>query len=69
MADQVALDTPIRHLDNVAVEISLADNLRSTIKVWVVRERTGDEAEGEGEELEEAAAGREAGEDDDRNNE
>jgi large subunit ribosomal protein L9 len=69
MADQVALDTPIRHLDNVAVEISLADDLRSTIKVWVVRERTGDEAGEEGEELEEAVAGREAGEDDDRDDE
>ena len=63
--EHVVLDAPIRHLDNVAVEIKLADDLCCTVKVWVVREKTGreDEEEDVAEELE---AGREADADDDR---
>ena len=63
--DQIALDTPIRHLDNIPVDVKLADDLHSTIKVWVVRERTGDEEE-ESDDRAEAEAGKEAGADDDR---
>lgn len=60
--EQVALDAPIRHLDNVAVELQLAGELRATVKVWVVRDKTtsdGEEASEEGE------GGKEAGPDDD----
>ncbi len=60
--DQVVISEPIRHLDNVAVEVRFADDLTSTIKVWVVREKTGME----GDEPEETEAGKEAGDDDDR---
>lgn len=58
--EQVALETPIRHLDNVAVELKLADGLSATVKVWVVREKSAT-----GEASEEEEAGREAGPDDD----
>ena len=67
--DHVVLDAPIRHLDNVAVDIKLADDLTSTVKVWVVREKTGDEQEVEGAPEGEEEAGKEAGADDDRSNE
>jgi large subunit ribosomal protein L9 len=43
--DQVNLPRPIRHLDTVPVEIKLAEDLRVSIKVWVVREKSGDESE------------------------
>jgi len=66
--DHIVLDTPIRHLDNVAVDVKLADDLHSTVKVWVVREKTGDEEEEEAP-AQEAEASKEAGEDDDRPNE
>lgn len=59
--DQIQLHTPIRRLDNAEVELRFASDLRSTIKVWVVREKTGDEVEGE-EGPQAAASGREAGE-------
>lgn len=63
--EHVALATPIRHLDNVPVEIKLADDLRSTIKVWVVREKAAQTDEEDTEESEgEVAAGREVGSDD-----
>lgn len=63
-ADQINLPHPIRHLDAATVEIKLADDLRSPVKVWVVREKTGDEpAEGE---MQETAAGTEADGYDDR---
>ena len=61
--EQVVLDRPLRHLDTVAVEIKLADDLLSTVKVWVVREKV--EGEVETEESAEAVAGMEAGVDDD----
>ena len=57
--EQVVLSTPIRRLDNVAVEVRLDHDLRSTVKVWVVREKT-DEGEG-GEALPGVEAGMEAG--------
>ena len=60
--DQVDLSTPIRHLDNVAVDIRLAPDLLSSIKVWVVRERTEEE---ESEVPDETRASREAGPDGD----
>jgi large subunit ribosomal protein L9 len=66
LPDQIVLDAPIRHLDNVAVELRLAEGLRCGIKVWVVREKV------EGQEDDEAGAnerghtaGTEAGADDD----
>lgn len=61
--DQVNLPRPIRHLDTVPVEIKLADDLRVTVKVWVVREKTGDEAE---ESSADGASGTEARDHDDR---
>lgn len=63
LPDHVALQSPIRRLDTFAVEVRFASDLRSEIKVWVVREKTGegDEADaGMGDEV-----GREAGGDDD----
>ena len=35
--DQIVLPAPLRHLDNVTVELRLADDIRSSIKVWVVQ--------------------------------
>ena len=65
-ADQIALDRPIRHLDTVAVDVNLADDLHSSIKVWIVREKTADDQDSEeSEETEETQAGKEAGADDD----
>jgi len=62
----ILLTTPIRHLDNVAVEVKLADDIRAEIKVWVVRSKASEEELGE-EEAERGSeeAGREAGDDDD----
>lgn len=48
-ADQIVLAHPIRHLDNVTVEVRLSDDLRSAIKVWVVREKVEGESEKDGE--------------------
>ncbi|MGB2987101.1 MAG: 50S ribosomal L9 C-terminal domain-containing protein, partial [Phycisphaerae bacterium] len=66
-SDQLILSSPIRHLDNVAVEVKLADDLYSSIKVWVVREKTEDEEE-ELEAPRKVEAGKEAGPGDDRAN-
>lgn len=56
---KILLETPIRHLDNLVVDIRLADDLRGQVKVWVVREKV----EGEEEDsLESAEAGTEAAE-------
>lgn len=66
--EQVLLDEPIRQLDNVAVDLTLGENLRSSIKVWVVRDRTDEDMEEESdvsERPEERPSGREAGNDDD----
>ncbi len=46
--EHILLPAPLRHLDNVTVELSLADGIRSSIKVWVVRERIeGEDEDGE----------------------
>jgi len=58
-ADQILLPAPLRHLDNVSVELRLAEGIRSSIKVWVVRERLEGETDEDGDEKREA--GREAG--------
>jgi len=57
--DHVLLPAPIRHLDNVSVELRLADGIRSSIKVWVVRERL--EGETDEDEAQTVEAGMEAG--------
>ena len=57
--EQVILEHPLRKLDTVAVDIKLADDLLSSVKVWVVREKTADDEDMEG--RDEAEAGREAG--------
>lgn len=66
-ADQIVLDRPIRHIDTIAVEVNLAEDLRSSIKVWIVREKTAEDEDSE--EVEESEAGREAGVDDNSSNE
>ncbi|MBI1826319.1 MAG: 50S ribosomal protein L9 [Planctomycetes bacterium] len=71
--DHIALLSPIRRLDNVPVEIRFSGDVRSYIKVWVVREKTGEEgAESEGREGDKVTAdrpGREAGKHDDERRE
>ncbi len=37
--EHIQLQAPIRHLDTVTVDIRMADDLHSSIKVWVVREK------------------------------
>lgn len=56
--DRIQLHTPIRHLDNVKVDVRLADDLFGSVKVWVVRDKplTDDEES----EVEEAAAAKSA---------
>jgi len=65
--EQIQLHQPLRRLDNVEVEIRFANDLRCAIKVWVVREKTGEEGEGDEEGQATVTAGREAGADDNRN--
>lgn len=60
--EQIMLDHPLRQLDNVSVEVRFADDLRSTVKVWVVREKSEDDASPE--DSDESQVGREAGSDD-----
>lgn len=63
--EQVLLDRPIRQLDSVSVDLRFADDLRSTIKVWVVRDKSADadaedgESEGRDSEGREESGGRE----------
>lgn len=66
--DYVALPRPIRHLDNLSVDIKLADDLRTPVKVWVVREKVAGEEGDEVAESEESSTGKEA-EDHDRRDE
>lgn len=61
--EQIALERPIRQLDTEAVSIKLADDLSTSVKVWVVREKMDDDTEDE--EVSDSEAGREAGVDDD----
>lgn len=60
--EQIALEKPIRHLDNVSVDIQLASDLQSAVKVWVVREKVAGEEDEQG--ADEGKPGREAGADD-----
>ena len=39
-AEQVVLPHPLRQLDNVSVDLRLTDGVTSSIKVWVVREKS-----------------------------
>ena len=69
--DQVLLPDHLRQLDNVAVDIRLGEGLSSSVKVWVVREKTEEDIEEEeaaAAELQraEARSGREAGRDEQR---
>ncbi len=64
--EQIQLHTPLRRLDNIEIELRFASDLRCAIKVWVVREKTGEEGE-EGEKQDATPVGREAGEHDTRN--
>jgi large subunit ribosomal protein L9 len=41
--EHVLLGHAIGQLDNTEIEIRLAPDLRSTVKVWIVRDKTGDE--------------------------
>ncbi len=43
--EHVLLAHAIGQLDNTEVEIRLAPDLRSSVKVWVVRDKTGEESE------------------------
>lgn len=61
--EQVGLERPIRQLDTEAVPIKLAEDLSTSVKVWVVREKMDDDTEDE--EVSDGEAGREAGVDDD----
>jgi len=67
--DQIQLHQPIRRLDNVEVEVRFAADLRSTIKVWVVRDKVDREGEQEEDGTDTVTAGREAGADDNRDDE
>lgn len=58
-ADQVALGTPLRHLDNLNVAVKLADGIEAEIKVWIVREKTGSD-DGEAGASKESGVGTEA---------
>lgn len=42
--EKIVLKEPIRHLDKFDVVVRFADDIKSTIKVWVVREKSEDEA-------------------------
>ncbi len=72
-ADHVLLARPIRHLDNMTVDVKLGDELRTSIKVWIVREKVagedGEENDETPAEAGETKAGTEAGEDGDSSHE
>jgi len=63
LPEHIALQTPIRRIDTVEVEVRFASDIRSLIKVWVVREKSGEGGEADpgtaGDEV-----GKEAGADD-----
>ncbi len=79
--EQILLERPIRQLDNISVELKLGEDLRSTVKVWVVRDKSEDDDGGEsdraesegtesgGESVEPNTVGTEAGENDNSGNE
>ena len=62
---QVNLHTPIRRLDNVLVEVRLADDIQAEVKVWVVRSKASEQADDE-EGPQDRNAGMEAGADGER---
>lgn len=43
--EHVSLDEPIRRLDNITVDIKLSPELTTTIKLWIVREKSEPDAE------------------------
>lgn len=43
VADQISLHDPIRQIDTVEVDVRLAADMKGSIKVWVVREKTADD--------------------------
>jgi large subunit ribosomal protein L9 len=68
-AAAVSLHTSIRRLDNVSVEVRLAEDITAEVKVWVVRSKGTELDDEDGEEATESKqdrdAGREAGADGD----
>ena len=62
---QIVLDRPLRHLDNLSIDVKLADDLQSTVKVWIVRDKVeGDDLDDE-EASHQTETGMEAGPDGD----
>jgi len=69
VVDHIQLRDPIRHLDNITVDVRFSADLTSQIKVWVVRDKPEGEQEGADENAEasseaSAESGKEAGGDD-----
>lgn len=52
-AAQVHMHDPIKHLDNVLVDVVLAEEIETKVKVWVVRSKAEEDSETEGTEAEE----------------
>ena len=44
-ADQIKMSVNVKEIGTLEVPVVLADDLRSTVKVWVVREKTADDIE------------------------
>jgi large subunit ribosomal protein L9 len=65
-AKSINLHTPLRRLDNVMVDIKLADEISTRVKVWVVRAKASaeDEADSEDSSGRDDSASMEAGDDD-----
>jgi len=64
-ASAINLHTPLRRLDNVTVEVRLAEDIKAEVKVWVVRSKGSADLEEEGASPRDGDdAGREAGDDD-----
>jgi len=66
ITDHIQLRDPIRHLDNITVDIRFSTDLVSQVKVWVVRDKPEEGEQSEGERASEDSvegAGTEAGED------
>ncbi len=54
-AEHVMLREPMRTLDSAQVEVRLDDDLKTMVKVWIVREKTAEELEAEAAEKARAA--------------
>ena len=63
---QVNLHHPIRRLDNVLVEVRLAEDVTAEVKVWVVRAKTDEDADSDPDTSPDQDAGTEAGADGER---